>query len=77
MRFKRNLHTLDRIVRLVLGLGCIYIGFIDRSIIGNTLAAFLVGLFGVINLFAAFFSYCPIYGLTGISTYRSKERKHD
>ncbi|MEJ2360411.1 MAG: DUF2892 domain-containing protein [Gammaproteobacteria bacterium] len=77
MRFKRNLHTLDRIVRLVLGLGCIYIGFIDRSIIGNALAAFLVGLFGVINLFAAFFSYCPIYGLTGISTCRSKERKHD
>lgn len=77
MRFKRNLHTLDRLVRLLVGLACVYIGFIDRSIIGNSLASTLVGIFGIINLFAAFFSYCPVYGLTGISTYSNKERKDE
>lgn len=75
MRFKRNLHTLDRVVRLLLGVTCVYIGFIDNSIIGNLLASIIVGVFGIINLFAAFFSYCPIYGMTGISTYHNADRK--
>lgn len=77
MLFKKNLHTIDRAVRLVLGVGCTYIGFLDSSIIGNSLAAILVGIFGIINLFAAVFSYCPIYGLTGISTYSGDKRKDD
>jgi membrane-bound ClpP family serine protease len=77
MFFKRNLHTIDRVVRLLVGMGCVYLGFIDLNIIGNTLASTLVGIFGIINLFAALFSYCPVYGLTGISTYRSEERNND
>lgn len=77
MRFRRNLHTIDRVVRFALGVGCTYIGFFDTGIVGNSLAAILVGIFGVINLFAALFSYCPIYGLTGISTYAGDDRKDD
>jgi len=77
MSFKRNLHPLDRLIRALIGLVCVYIGFIDQSIIGNTLASILVGIFGVINLFAAAVSYCPIYGITGISTYRGDNRKAD
>lgn len=77
MQFKRNLHTLDRIVRLVIGVGCFYLGFVDLSIIGNAIASTLVGIFGIINLFAGIFAYCPVYGLTGISTYRCEERKSD
>jgi hypothetical protein len=77
MSFKRNLHPLDRVIRALLGLGCVYIGFIDQTIIGNTLASILVGIFGVINLFAALVSYCPIYGIAGISTCRGDDRKAD
>jgi hypothetical protein len=77
MHFKRNLHTLDRVIRLIVGLGCIYFGFIDTTLIGNVLAATLVGIFGVVNLFASVVSYCPVYGVTGISTYRSKDRNDD
>jgi len=77
MSFKRNLHTIDRVIRLLLGLFCVYIGFIDLSIIGNALASTLVGIFGLINLFAAAASYCPVYGLTGISTYHGEDRKTD
>lgn len=77
MLFKRNLHTLDRVVRLVIGVACVYIGFIDTSMIGNALASTLVGIFGIINLFAAVFSYCPVYGVTGISTYRCEDRNND
>jgi len=77
MSFKRNLHPLDRIIRAIIGLVCVYIGFIDQSVIGNVLASILVGIFGLINLFAAAVSYCPIDGITGISTYRGNGRKAD
>lgn len=77
MRLYRNLHVVDRLLRLLIGVGCCYIGFIDQSIIGNTLASMLVGIFGVINLFAGFTAYCPVYGLTGITTWRQGRRKRD
>jgi len=76
MHLKRNLHTIDRVVRLVLGVGCVYLGFIDTAIIDNRVAAALVGIFGIVNLFAAVTSFCPVYGATGISTYRSQDRDH-
>lgn len=77
MRFRRNLHAIDRIVRLLLGVGCCYIGFVNQTIIGNTVASVLVGLFGLINLFAGATAHCPIYGLTGLSTWRQSKRKSD
>jgi membrane-bound ClpP family serine protease len=75
MHIKRNLHNIDRLVRLVIGFGCLYVGFIDTSIIGNVLVSTIVGIFGIVNIFAAAFSYCPVYGLTGICTYRCKDEK--
>lgn len=74
MQFQRNLHPVDRAGRLVLGLACIYFGFVDTGLIGSSVAATLVGLFGILNLFAAFSSYCPVYHATGISTRRDPQR---
>lgn len=70
MSLKRNLHNFDRLVRLALGVGCTYIGFIDTSLIGNDLVAIPVGIFGVINIFAFFTAHCPVYAATGFSTHR-------
>lgn len=77
MSFKRNLHSLDRVIRAIIGIVCLYLGFIDTSIIGNFLASILVGIFGLINIFAAVMAYCPVYGVTGISTYSGEQRKSD
>lgn len=77
MNFKRNLNTLDRVFRMLVGVGCIYLGFVDTSLIENPVITTLVGAFGIINVIAAIFSYCPVYGLTGISTYRMTERNND
>ena len=77
MRFKRNLHSADRVVRLVVGLGCVYVGFVDSGIIGNALVSTVVGIFGVVNLFAAAVAHCPVYGLAGVSTYHEKDAKAD
>ncbi|WPZ33469.1 DUF2892 domain-containing protein [Thalassobaculum sp. OXR-137] len=71
--FAPNMHTLDRIVRLVLGVGCLYAGFIDWGLIPNAVISVLVGLFGVVNLGSAIFGYCPVYRLGGIRTNRASE----
>ena len=72
MSFKRNLHTLDRIIRIFISIACIYFGFIDTSYIAQDIIAALIGAFGVFNLFVVAVAYCPLYGLVGLSTYNEK-----
>jgi len=72
---KRNLHTVDRFIRVLVGTVCIYYGFIDTSYIAQNTVAILIGLVGIVNLFAAVFAFCPLYGLTGISSYNPESTK--
>ena len=72
---KRNLHIIDIIVRIIIGLGLIYVGFIDTHYITNSTVRILLGVFGAVNIVAALMRSCPIYALAGISTYR-KESDH-
>lgn len=69
MAIKRNLHTIDIVVRVLIGAVLVYICFIDTSYIANNLVRWLLGIFGVVNLIAAAMRSCPIYALAGISTY--------
>lgn len=70
MKLKRNLHLIDRAIRVPVSLICIYYGFVDMSAIGNTIIAVFVGVFGLVNLVAAATSHCPVYNMAGLSTYR-------
>lgn len=70
MKLKRNLHDYDRLIRVTIGAVCTYFGFIDTSYISQDIVALLIGLLGVVNLGAAILAYCPLYGLTGLSTYK-------
>jgi hypothetical protein len=73
MAIKRNLHIVDIIFRVTIGLACIYMGFIDAEFIANKVVSILVGIFGVLNLMAATTRYCPIYTIVGFTTYREPE----
>ena len=75
MHFQTNLCTFDRALRFTIGVVCIYLGFFEGSLIPNGLVAALIGLFGVINLFACFTSYCPVYSACGFTTRRSKKQQ--
>jgi hypothetical protein len=77
MLIKRNLGVIDRIARLAIGAICIYYGFLDIEPIGSQLIATFVGLFGVINIFAASTSHCPIYAACGINTYKGQHTPND
>ncbi|MCR9074374.1 MAG: DUF2892 domain-containing protein [Alphaproteobacteria bacterium] len=67
-----NMHSIDRALRGILGLGCLYVGFYDPGIIANALISTLVGLFGVVNVGSALFGFCPVYKLGGIRTNKAK-----
>jgi hypothetical protein len=63
-----NMHAIDRVVRLIVGLICVYIGFVDLSLISSRPVAIIVGIFGVINLWAFITTRCPVYSAAGFST---------
>jgi len=70
MSKKRNLHSIDITVRLIVGVALVYICFIDVEYIGNDVVRWLLGVYGVINIVSAVLRSCPIYALAGISTFR-------
>ena len=55
-----NVGTLDRILRIALGLGLLSLVFVGPQT--------LWGLLGIIPLATALFGYCPAYSLLGIRT---------
>ena len=68
-----NMHAIDRVVRLIVGLICVYIGFVDLSLISSRPVAIIVGVFGVINLWAFITTRCPVYSAAGFSTAAKSE----
>lgn len=69
-REMRNLGRLDQILRVGIGGGLVYAGFIDSGLIQDPLSSYLVGGFGLVNILAALARYCPLYALVGINTAR-------
>lgn len=65
--FGRNVGTVDRIIRIVIGIALIAIVFVGpRS---------AWGWIGVIPLATAFIGWCPIYRLVGLRTCKSDSCK--
>lgn len=63
-----NMHSVDRAMRLVIGVICLYVGFVGSSLITSKPVAILVGVFGVVNVWAFMTSRCPVYTVAGFST---------
>jgi hypothetical protein len=61
----RNEHTVERVVRVILGLGILSLTFMGpRS---------LWGLLGLLPLITGLVGSCPLYTIFGISTCRMRE----
>ncbi len=56
----RNIGTVDRLLRLVLGLGLLSLVFVGPQT--------LWGLLGLVPLLTAVVGYCPAYSLVGLNT---------
>lgn len=68
MKKPPNMHAIDRFVRLIVGITCVYIGFVDMSLISSKPLAILVGVFGIVNIWAFITTRCPVYSAAGFST---------
>ncbi|MEZ5000539.1 MAG: DUF2892 domain-containing protein [Bacteroidales bacterium] len=56
---KKNIGKYDRVIRIVLGLAIIALGFYFKT---------FLGLIGLIPLVTALFGFCPLYSPFGLST---------
>lgn len=61
---KANENNIDRIVRVIVGLILIAVGFWAMSGVAGT----IVGIIGFVPLLTGIVGYCPAYGLLGFST---------
>jgi hypothetical protein len=68
MKIKLNVGGLDAILRLGIGSGFIYIGFINLEILNDQIASIILGIFGVIIFLSGAFRYCPLYIVIGFNS---------
>lgn len=64
---KKNIHSVERVVRVVVGLALVSLAFVGP--------ANLWFLLGIIPLATGLMGWCPPYAMCGISTCRVKEKK--
>lgn len=62
--FATNVGTVDRIIRVIVGVGLLAFALMGPADIGWK----WVGYIGVIPLLTAIFSTCPLYSLLGMSS---------
>ncbi|MCX6168947.1 MAG: DUF2892 domain-containing protein [Ignavibacteriales bacterium] len=62
---KKNVGSIDRVLRLLLGLAIIAIGFVYQS---------WWGVLGIIPLFTSAAGWCPVYMPFGISTCKTEPK---
>ncbi len=56
---KKNVGSIDKVARIILGLGLIVFALITKN---------WWGLIGIVPLLTAFINYCPVYSLLRVST---------
>lgn len=70
---KKNMGKIDQLIRLLVGLTLIYIGFIETTIVSDSVLRWLLGLIGVVNFASALVATCPLYHLIHFSTCENKK----
>jgi hypothetical protein len=63
-QMKRNVHNIERVIRIIIGLGLISLVFVGPQTPW--------GWLGVIPLATGIIGWCPPYALLGISTCKTK-----
>lgn len=77
INFNRNMNTLDRGLRAVIGLSLLILGPVTEFITTDELSGALMGIVGSLALVSAFFSYCILYDVTGFNTIKSSDQAEE
>jgi len=76
IKFKRNMNSLDRAARAVVGSTLLILGPGTEYITTDTTSGIIMGVLGSVALMSAFFSYCILYEVTGFDT-MNKDDGHE
>lgn len=68
---KKNLHSIDRLVRIILALVFAFLIF-TGTLAGTT--GTVIGVLAIVLLVTGVISFCPIYKALGISTLKEKTK---
>ncbi len=74
MKFQQNIGKGDMIIRIVIGLGLLYIGVWDETIMKSELSRTIITIIGVNSFLTGALRYCPTFDLLGM---RSKPNHKD
>ena len=69
---KRNVGTLDMVLRLIFAASLFYVGFFPNPIVTSETSQAVLGYFGFVPLATALLRFCPLYTLIGFSTCPTK-----
>lgn len=76
MKKCRNMNSIDQLLRIMVGMLLIFLGFFNRDIISDPLLGMLIGVFGIINFGSGIVGVCPLYFMAGISTLKKITPHH-
>jgi uncharacterized membrane protein len=68
---KKNLHSIDRLIRIILALVFAFLIF-NGTLSGA--AGIIFGILAIVFLATGLISFCPIYAALGISTAKEKTK---
>ena len=69
---KKNIGVLDMTIRLVIGVGFLYIGFFDNPLVTGGLSQKIIGFAAFVPLLTAILRFCPLYRLVDIDNCKKK-----
>lgn len=69
--FKRNMGTVDRVLRTVVGLTLLILGPATGFITNDGLSTLILGIVGTTAVVSSLFSYCALYEISGFTTIKT------
>lgn len=73
MKLKRNMGSVDRAIRMLIGVSLLYLGPISNMLTSDYLSGVLLAIVGVIAISSAASGYCLLYQIAGFCTYSPRD----
>ena len=64
---KKNMHKVDRLIRAIVGIVLVYLGFFENGWTSNSVLPLIIGSIGAANVIFALSGFCPVYVLANLN----------
>lgn len=68
LKFKRNMNSVDRSIRLITGTLLLIVGPLSNLIDTDTMSNIILGTLGTTAVLSGLFAYCILYEVTGFNS---------